>query len=206
MTVTVQLARRVVTHSGWTPTIDVSIQIENAGDVRVFADEQQLGIGVHYTITGIGNAGGFTVNFVDPGQWSQIQRFAVVVRYPINQPSDVDNGGQFGRRFEAALDRLSRNDQSIRDMAYMAIKMPYTTPLDVEVFVEEPKAGHVIGWDSSRTKLINYDPSQWTGGGGKLPTWAAYYADPATLRNLNVNGALSQAPNAGIQWPFTAEV
>lgn len=206
MTTTVQYARRVVDNTGYTASIFVNIKIENAGDVRVFADEQQLGVGAHYSITGIGDDTGFTVAFVNPDLWAAIKRFAVVVRYPINQPSDVDNGGQFGRRFEAALDRLSRNDQSIRDMAYMAIKMPYTTPLDVEVFVEEPKPGWVIGWDITGTKLINYDTSKFGGGGGgTLPDWAAYFANPETLRNLNVNSALSQAPDPAIRWPFTAE-
>lgn len=133
MTVSVQISRRVIAAAGgWSNPLTHTFLLENVTHLEVWADDVRLTLGVDYSVAGVSDPAGYQVNITSPGSWTP-QTFALVVNYPIDQPSDVDLGGQFGARFEAALDRIARGMQSLDDRTRRALKLPFDQPVDQEI-------------------------------------------------------------------------
>ena len=120
--------------------LTVCVLVLGVGVVAVFADNQKLTLGVHYTVGGVSNPAGYTITITTPGDWAPAV-WVLDVLYPINQPSDVDQGGQFGARFEAALDRMARSDQVIWERALRSVAVNRTTPLNQEIELPPPVPG-----------------------------------------------------------------
>lgn len=154
MTIPVQRPRKIISGSGWANPLVHDYPIENVTDVGVFADSEELTLGVHYSVSGVGDPAGYTVTITNPEDWSPAV-WVLDVQYPINQPSDVDQGGQFGARFEAALDRMARSDQVVYERARRSLAVDRTTPLDAEVSLPAAEANSLLGWTSDGTGLEN---------------------------------------------------
>lgn len=157
MTIPVQRSRKLISGSGWANPLVHDFPIENAADVAVYAGSAKLTMGSHYTVSGVSNPAGYSITIIDPGLWSP-DVWVLDVLYPINQPSDVDQGGQFGLRFENALDRMARSDQVIWERAKRSVAVNRTTPIDFEIELPPPVSGAVIGFDSNG-QLVTYVPS-----------------------------------------------
>lgn len=154
MTIPVERSRKIISGSGWENPLTHAFPIENAADVKVYADSEELTLGVHYSVSGVGNPAGYSVAITDPGDWAPAV-WVLDVLYPINQPSDVDQGGQFGARFENALDRMARSDQVIYERALRSVAVNRTTPLDAEIELPAPEADSVLGWNVDGTGVEN---------------------------------------------------
>lgn len=154
MTIPVQRPRKIISGSGWSNPLTHDYPVENVTDVKVFADSVELTLGVHYSVTGVGNPAGYSVSITNPGDWDP-EVWVLDVQYPVNQPSDVDQGGQFGARFEAALDRMARSDQVVYERARRSLAVSRTTPLDAEVSLPAAEADSLLGWTSDGTGLEN---------------------------------------------------
>lgn len=154
MTVPVQNSRRVISGSGWANPLTHAFPLMNATYLSVWADAFELTQGVDYTVSGVGNPAGYSVTITSPGSWTP-DVWVLQVSYPINQASDVDQGGEFGKRFEDALDLLTLGLQTLDDRTKRSPKVSLTTPLSVDVGMDAPVANSVIGWDVTGTRLEN---------------------------------------------------
>lgn len=154
MTVPVQNSRRVISGSGWANPLTHAFPLMNATYLSVWADAVELTQGVDYTVSGVGNPAGYSVTITSPGSWTPAV-WVLQVSYPINQASDVDQGGEFGKRFEDALDLLTLGLQTLDDRTKRSPKVSLTTPLNVDVGMDAPVANSVIGWDNTGTRLEN---------------------------------------------------
>lgn len=163
MTITYHAARRVVDNTGSVNTIDLTFLAESAVDVHVYAGVSadptlpnivEMVQGVDYTLSGIGTLS-LVATITNPSGWGNYSRFAILVKYPVTQPNDVDVGGPFGLRFENALDRQTYMLQSFFDDVSRAIKMPLTNPVGQDLTLE-PAPGQILGWNDEGTQLIPY--------------------------------------------------
>lgn len=197
MTISVQRSRKLISGSGWANPLTHDFPIENAADVAVFADNQKLTLGVHYTVGGVSNPAGYTITITTPGDWAPAV-WVLDVLYPINQPSDVDQGGQFGARFEAALDRMARSDQVIWERALRSVAVNRTTPLDQEIELPPPVPGAAIGYDAGNN-LVTLLPDD-LGGLIEVSAFMAAFlssADAAAaLAALGIDGNFARLDTA----------
>lgn len=154
MTVPVQKPRRVISGSGWANPLTHTFPLEQAAYLSVWADDIELTLGLDYTVSGVGNPAGFAVTISHPEDWAPVA-WVLDVEYPIDQPSDVDQGGQFGKRFEDALDRLALGLQTLDDRTARAIKVARTTDPAIDVTASTPEPDSLIGWNADGTALEN---------------------------------------------------
>ncbi|MFA7602567.1 MAG: hypothetical protein WCY29_06120, partial [Novosphingobium sp.] len=148
MTVPVQNSRKVINGTGWSNPLTHAFMLENVTHLSVYADDVQLVLGTDYSVYGVGDPDGYSVVIAVPGSWSPV-RWVLKVDYPINQPSDVDQGGQFGERFERALDRVARGMQSMKEGLDRAVARPLTedvppSPLAANRFVVTDEGGFAV--------------------------------------------------------------
>lgn len=179
MTVPVQNSRRVVTTGGDpVSTLTHEFQLTDASYLHVYADGVELVRGVDYSVSGIGDPAGYEVTLTEPLDWSA-DVWVLNVEYPINQPSDVDQGGQFGARFENALDRMALGLQTLDDRTKRTPKLALTTSLDAaEVAFPPPSPDNVIGWDQFGQNLENK---------GTLPDISVVVESVAAINNVSNN-------------------
>src|ERR1044072_2556367 len=98
MTIPFYNARRVVDNTGSVTDITLTFLAESAADVHLYAGITddiflpslvELVQDIDYTLSGIGTVG-LTATLTNPAGWSDYARFALLVRYPVTQPNDVD--------------------------------------------------------------------------------------------------------------------
>lgn len=163
MTIPFYNSRRVVDNTGSVTNIALTFLAEAAADVHLYAgvtsniliaNQVELVQGVDYTVSGIGTLS-LVATLTNPAGWSDYQRFALVVDYPVTQPNDVDVGGPFGLRFENALDRQTYMLQSFFDEVSRAIKVPVTFAVGGDNTLESAP-GQLIGWNSEGSSFQNY--------------------------------------------------
>lgn len=163
MTIPFYNSRRVVDNTGSVTNIALTFLAEAAADVHLYAgvtsniliaNQVELVQGVDYTVSGIGTLS-LVATLTNPSGWSDYQRFALLVDYPVTQPNDVDVGGPFGLRFENALDRQTYMLQSFFDAVSRAIKVPVTFAVGGDNTLESAP-GQLIGWNSEGSSFQNY--------------------------------------------------
>lgn len=162
MTVPEKHQRKRIAATGFVNPLTHDVYLESASHLKVYADDAQLVLGVDYTVGSLLDAAGYVVNITipDPGyepSWWGPDYFILSVEPPIEQASDVSLGGQFGKRYETALDAMTRRVQHLSDVALRALKMPRTTSTTVEYEVPAPVANKVIGWNDTADGLALYD-------------------------------------------------
>lgn len=162
MTLPYKKSRKVVVNTGAVTSIAVDFTAEASQYVKVYAGLPGTALmvqGVDYTLTGVTpGSSSFTVNILNPGDWGDFDVFAVSVEYTVEQPSDVDVGGPFGARFEAALDRLALIMQSLEDRVNRSLKMPVTGTVGQDNSITA-YPNQLIGWNEDGTELIGVPTS-----------------------------------------------
>lgn len=153
MTVDFKQARRVVINDGNVSEIQVDFKADAASQVHLYVGDPvtELTRGIHYTVASFGGDS-TTIRVSNPEAWGQYSRYVALVDYPVEQDVDVDAGGQLGRRFEDAVDRLTVVVQSLADKVDRSIKVPLTVPLDTPQEVPA-SPGAVVGWNENGTSL-----------------------------------------------------
>lgn len=146
MTVTQKYMRKVISGSGWANPLTHNVYLESAADLKVWADDELLVLGDDYTVTDLQTEAGYevTITALTPGdEDTEPTSFVLSVEPDIDQPSDTSLGGQFGTRYEVALDLLTRRLQRVFDMAERGLKLPNTTVLGDEVIYYPGDAGNL---------------------------------------------------------------
>lgn len=146
MTVNQKAMRKVISGTGWSNPLMHNVYLEAAAHLKVYSDGTLLVLGDDYTVEELQNEAGYEVHIAEfaPGMepvWYTPDVWVLSVEPPIEQPADLSLGGQYGVRFEDALDRLARRLQVVYDMALRAIKSPRTTDpatLDQDDLVVDP--------------------------------------------------------------------
>lgn len=157
MTVSAQDSRRVIDNAEPLPPLTHAFFLENASYLTVYADEQALVQGADYTVSGVGDLAGYEVTILSPSSWSGTDRWVLDVVYPIEQPSDVDQGSEFWKRLEDAMDRMARGQQTMADDLKRSVKLPIDTPLATEVTIYQGSDGMIPVWEGD--KLIPKAPA-----------------------------------------------
>lgn len=149
MTQSTAQIRHVVDRSGFANPLTLGVLVEDADYLKVYADDGLLQVGIDYTVLGIGDANGVSIEIIggeDVNEWVGVETFTALYDPPLQQGSDLSLGGTFGRAFEAALDAQSRQLQALSDRVDRAIKLHASTTDDGDVVAV---ADHVIGFDEN---------------------------------------------------------
>lgn len=149
MTQSTAQIRHVVDRSGFANPLTLGVLVEDADYLKVYADDGLLQVGTDYTVLGIGDANGVSIEIIggeDVNEWVGVETFTALYDPVLQQGSDLSLGGTFGRAFEAALDAQSRQLQSLSDRVDRAIKLHASTTDDGDVVAV---ADHVIGFDEN---------------------------------------------------------
>lgn len=153
MTVSAAFSRKVILGAGWANPLTHAFLAEDAAHVKVYADDEQLVFGVDYVVNDVGDLTGYEVEIVTPGDWNPTY-WTLIVDTPVDQPSDVDQGGQFGLRYENALDALARRLQVLATrMTRVPLLPTWWEPTD-PVPVIEVAPGEVMGWNDDGTRVV----------------------------------------------------
>lgn len=152
MTVAAAFSRKVILGAGWANPLTHAFLAEDASHVKVFADDDQLVFGVDYVVNNVGNPAGYSVTITTPGDWAPTY-WSLIVDTPTDQPSDVDQGSQFGLRYENALDALARRLQVVSTRMTRALLLPQWTDPSAPPVIVERAAGEVLGWSADGLRL-----------------------------------------------------
>lgn len=136
--------RNVVSRSGFANPLTLGVLVEDTDYLRVYADDLELQVGVDYSVLGIGDANGVSIEIIgaeDANEYVGVETFTALYDPVLQQGSDLSLGGSFGRSFEAALDAQSRQLQAVADKM---LRIPPGAPTDMVV----PRLpGAVIVWN-----------------------------------------------------------
>ena len=144
MTVTAKNPVKRISGSGWVNPLTHDFMLENSSYLKVYADDVQLTLGLDYSISGLNDPAGYSVTISDVARTPTY--FVLSVETPITQEADVDQGGLFGARFEAALDAVVRRLQVVGGALAYTLKIDRTATPPTKGIV--PEAGKIMGWDS----------------------------------------------------------
>lgn len=158
MTVTADRDTRViVSASGFSNPIPFDQYVEDSAHIEVYADTEQMTLGVDYTIAGLLDDDGIEVTITATGLANyDPDEYIVFHKPPMTQGEDLSMGGRFGTAYEKAVDALARRMQSLADRVDRALRLPVNTPLETEGG-ELPVAApnQIIGWNDDATGLEN---------------------------------------------------
>ena len=192
MTVSEKSQRKRIAATGFANPLTHDVYLESSAHLKVYADDTLLSLGSDYTVSETLNEAGYEVDIVIPTpglepSWWGPDYFILSVEPPIEQASDVSLGGNFGARFEIALDGLARRVQHLADRTFRALKMPRTTSTADEYEVPAPVAGKVIGWNATADGMELYD---------NLDSVAADAAASAAAADASADAAAVSETNA----------
>lgn len=137
MTVTAKDSIKIIDGDGWSNPLTHDAHLENSSHLEVWADDVQLTGGVDYSVSGVGNLSGYSVTITTPGSWTEVANWALVVKPPMNQPSDLSAGGTLGGFYEDALDYIGRRLQYLNSELSRAVKRRVDLLEDTPEFVSE---------------------------------------------------------------------
>jgi hypothetical protein len=212
MTVTATASRVSYAGNGTTKTFQVPFYFLENDDLLVVRRtapniETTLALTTDYSVTGAGSLSGGSITLVNAPNATQI---ITIIRDPdFTQQTDYQENDPFpAETHERALDKLTMMAQRLKELLNRSFRLSDGYAGSANTVIPEPEARKVIGWDSSATSLINYDPSIFnttitygtanadifTGDG--VETDFALTGNPGALANLDVSvGGVTQLPN-----------
>jgi len=113
--------RHVVDRTGFANPLTLGVLVEDVDYLKVYADLELLQVGVDYTVTGIGDANGVSIEIIggeDVDEYVGVEEFTALYDPVLQQGADFSLGGNFGRAFESALDAQNRQLQAVAERAY----------------------------------------------------------------------------------------
>lgn len=136
--------RHVVARTGFANPLTLGVLVEDPDYLKVYADLELLQVGVDYTVTGIGDANGVSIEIIgaeDINEYVGYESFTALYDPVLQQGADLSLGGSFGRAFESALDSQNRQLQAVADRT---LRIPPDAPAGLTV----PRlAGAAIVWN-----------------------------------------------------------
>jgi len=184
MAVTSTTAKVTYTGNGTTATYAYTFKIFAATDLQV--TETVIATGVqtvltyttHYSVTGVGVAGGGNVVLV-AGNLPATKKLTLFLNPPLTQVLDLEESDDFlEQNFEDALDKLTKQNQSQQDQIDRSLKADITSTTTLTL--PAASTGKAIKWAAGGTFTnTTYDPD-----------------DQVTLAAAQVSLATTQANNA----------
>lgn len=169
--------RHVVARTGFANPLTLGVLIEDADYLKVYADLELLQVGVDYTVTGIGDANGVSVEIIgaeDVDEYVGYETFTALYDPVLQQGADLSLGGNFGRAFESALDSQNRQLQAVAERVKRSLKM--SVEVGGDIVLPPPVDGWGLVWDADTEAFV----------------WAAVNDAGALLATLPSGGADGQ--------------
>lgn len=144
MTITANDGRIGYTGNASTTVFAYDFRIDDQAHIEVYLDGVLKTISTHYTVSGVGAAGGGNVTFLTaPGSSVKVLFLRNV---PLTQATDYLVGGKFpAETHEAALDKLTMIAQQYSEKFRRALKFATKSlKLDVDGEVDDPVAGKFL--------------------------------------------------------------
>lgn len=164
MTVTATTASQAFEGNGTATAFPCGFEIILATDIHVYFVNPTTGVQTlaalnsDYTVTGAGNAGGFTINTTVPVPTGT--NLYAVRALPLTQLIDLTNQGAFFPTLhEAAFDRLCMQIQQIANGIALGISLPPGLVPEPSNQLPAPLASSLIGWNATADALVNVGPS-----------------------------------------------
>lgn len=158
MAVTQQTPRNVSTAAPGATVFPYNFRILDASDLLVTVDGVARTVNVHYTVSGVGAAGGGNVTFLTPlaGGETVLRKRAM----PIERLTDYQNLGDLrsptlNNDQDAPVMMLQQLDEAIGRA--LRIREDYNSPIDL--LFPDPEPSRLIGWNVAGTGLCNTDPT-----------------------------------------------
>ncbi len=127
---------------------DLVVVLVDAGDVETVQT-----LGTHYTVTGGAGSTGTVEMAVPPASGERLVRYRDL---PITQETDYADGDAFpADSHEAALDRLTMQNQDQADKLSRAVTLSESTEVTGDLLMEEPSAGKALKWNPAADGIIN---------------------------------------------------
>lgn len=120
-------------------------------DLEVYQEGVKLTLTTHYTVSGVGAAGGGNVTLVTGATLND--EILIVRVMPLTQLVDyVENDPFPAATHETALDRLTMITQQLLETLGRSVKLPVTSPLE-DIDLPLPGAGLHLRWNAGGTAL-----------------------------------------------------
>lgn len=149
------------------------VHTDTAGVENALADP--LVVDVDYTVNGVGNAGGGSVDFPKAGSvYSTLatgEKLSIIYDFPLEQTTDIPNTGRvFNESIEDQLDYMTILTNQLKELLDRSLKLPEGSTLTDITFPEgisaTNRASKIAGWNSAGTDLelltvsstVNVDP------------------------------------------------
>ena len=154
MTVSTATSRNSYNGNAATDTFAYTFRILDEAHVAVYVDDVLQTITTHYTVTGVGDAGGGDIVFTTPPATGTLN--VVFIRsVPVTQETDyVENDPFPAAAHEDALDKLTMLVQQTDEKHSRTPKFAVTSSTS-DITFPEPSADEVIGWNAAGDDLEN---------------------------------------------------
>lgn len=154
MTQAVVQVRNIVARSGFANPLTLEVLVTDEDYLKVYADTTLLDNGPDYTITGIGDPNGISIEIIgaeDVDEYVGVITFTALYDPPLDQQGSLAAGGVLGRAFESALDQQNRRLQALGDRVERSLKVNVNIDGDI---VLDPVDGLVPMWDEDTQQFL----------------------------------------------------
>ncbi|NQW01680.1 MAG: hypothetical protein HQ483_18395 [Rhodospirillales bacterium] len=158
MTITNNTIRTSTNGNGVTTAFAVSFPFYDDADLVVIlvrADETEVVqvLNSDYTVAGGGGTSGTVTMIVPPASGERLVRYRVS---PLTQETDYADGDAFpADSHEAALDRLTMQNQEQADKLSRALTLSESTEVPGSLTMDEPIAGRALKWNATEDGIVN---------------------------------------------------
>ncbi|MCP4544343.1 MAG: hypothetical protein GY832_45105 [Chloroflexi bacterium] len=158
MTITNTTIRASTNGDGTTTSFAVAYPFYDASNLVVIlvnasGVETTQTLGTHYTVTGGAGSTGTVEMITAPASGERLVRYR---KLPITQETDYADGDAFpADSHEAALDRLTMQNQEQADKLSRAVTLSESTTATGDLIMAEPAAGRALKWNATADGIIN---------------------------------------------------
>lgn len=190
MTQAVAQVRNSVARTGFANPLTLGVLVEDVDQLKVYADDVELQVGVDYVVAAIGDANGVSITIIDGedvNAYVGIESFTALFDPNFDQLTDLSLGGGMGRPFETALDQQNRRLQALASRVDRALKVPVDIEGDQVV---NPVPGYALGFDDDGN-LVALPPGS-LGFAEAIVAAAVGFTPVGSVVATNVQAALAE--------------
>ena len=190
MTQAVAQVRNSVARTGFANPLTLGVLVEDVDQLKVYADDVELQVGVDYVVAAIGDEDGVEIEIIgaeDVNEYVGIESFTALFDPNFDQLTDLSLGGGMGRPFETALDQQNRRLQALASRVDRALKVPVDIEGDQVV---NPVPGYALGFDEDGN-LVALAPGG-LGFAEAIVATAVGFTPVGSVISTNVQAALAE--------------
>lgn len=190
--------------NGTASQFSYGFRVENKNQLTVYETDDSvppvtvaLTVDTDYTVNNIGTDGGGTIDRV-AGALPAGYSWYIRSNYPYTQDTDFDSqSGFFPDVHEKAFDKLTFQNQQIKDVVSRAIRYPESASGIIDATLPDPEANKVLVWDATATGLTN-GPSE--GDFQSYASSASASADAASASASAASASVDEVSDQKIVW------